>query len=107
MEHVLNSTRAKSRARAAALRECRVAYGQVAKRFASAAREVRRGEYVAPTYELLTASTDCVNSCGEALESRRVGDEFVWRSGKAVAVFGLSAVTVIDQLDRPAPPPFH
>ncbi|KAL1533463.1 hypothetical protein AAHA92_33343 [Salvia divinorum] len=109
VEHVLKRTRAKTGARADAFGQCKVAYGQVVERFTSALEEVRRREYVAPTYELLTASTDCIKNCGSALALAKVEDKIIWRSGKIMPIFGLSAFSVIDELDRSAatPPTSH
>lgn len=105
VEHVLNRTGGGKQGAKEAFEECKVAYDQIVVRFGSALREVKVKEYLAPTYDLLTASTDCVSSCRRAMERADVADEIVSRGNRIVPVFGISAFSVVGELDQLTPPP--
>ncbi|KAL1543686.1 hypothetical protein AAHA92_20628 [Salvia divinorum] len=90
-----------------AYKVCKVSYDQVVTRFKSSLRQVRSREFVSPTYELLTASTDCVDSCESALATYKVIDRVLMRDNKIVTVFGISAISVIDDMVQLGSPPPH
>lgn len=105
--HVADRVGAAGRAAKEAFEECKVAYDQIVVRFRSALNEVKAKEYLMPTYDLLTASTDCVSSCRMAMERADVADEVVESGNKFVPIFGISAYSIVSELDKlnPRRPP--
>ncbi|KAH6821050.1 hypothetical protein C2S53_006478 [Perilla frutescens var. hirtella] len=90
-----------------AFNDCKLAYDQVVDRFGDALTEVKIHEYAYPSYDLLTASTDYVKLCDAALASHNLHDEVISRGNNAVPIFGLSACSIVAQLEnqsRFAPP---
>ncbi|KAH6759097.1 hypothetical protein C2S51_019332 [Perilla frutescens var. frutescens] len=92
-----------------AANECKYAYDQVVERLGEALHEVKIHEYLYPSYELLTASTDYVKLCDAALAKEKVEDEVISIGNKVVPIFGISACLIVEELEgdhsRVAPTP--
>ncbi|KAL8507211.1 hypothetical protein ACS0TY_017936 [Phlomoides rotata] len=80
------------------LRECKSSYGSAIWSLHSALLEVKDGDYLAPSYDLLIASTDNIDRCRNVVASRKIKDATILIGNKVLPMFGFIGFNIVIHL---------
>ncbi|KAL8511720.1 hypothetical protein ACS0TY_018230 [Phlomoides rotata] len=87
-----------------ALQECKSSYDSAIWSLNSALLEVKDGDYLTPSYDLLIASTDNIDRCANAAALEEIKDATILIGNKVLPMFGFIGFNVVNDLFDNQPP---